>query len=576
MYHNDENKNNHTKEKKMSDWTSLRTKASRLVLIVSLILIISGCIGGIALYIYRTLYDYKVESRHIMSLSLSLQDRDYLEKQFIKIRTLYENMPEDLRADPSSDAVADYFASLMDDDYIASRNILVKCRENTDFRNIYYVFLDEEHNVAVYIVDGDVDEWAYHPGQWVEHDVGEEMKIAESKWRLVIEGDPEYGWVGANTMPIYAADGSLLGYAAADIDLNDLVAKIRGFVIILVPLVIIVVALLAYFASRLLDKHIISYLTAMEKTAKDYAERDNINISEDTPSVFTPLQIETNDELEDLWLSMTDMENDVKETMIRLRAITARQEKLDAELSIASRIQKDMLPQEFLGQKEFRLFATMTPAREVGGDFYDFFMVDENRIALVIADVSDKGVGAALFMVISKILIKIMIMKGSKKYKEETSLAKILSDVNNWLVDNNRSRMFVTVWAAIIDLRTGKGIASNAGHEHPALRRAGEEFELIKYPHLPVLGLIKNLKIVEHEFQLNPGDRLFVYTDGVPEATNGKREQFGTDRMTESLNRHKDLANEELLKEVKKDIDTFVDGADQFDDITMLVFDYYG
>ena len=136
--------------------------------------------------------------------------------------------------------------------------------------------------------------------------------------------------------------------------------------------------------------------------------------------------------------------------------------------------------------------------------------------------------------------------------------------------------MFVTVWAAIIDLRTGKGIASNAGHEHPALRRAGEEFELIKYPHLPVLGLIKNLKIVEHEFQLNPGDRLFVYTDGVPEATNGKREQFGTDRMTESLNRHKDLANEELLKEVKKDIDTFVDGADQFDDITMLVFDYYG
>ena len=136
--------------------------------------------------------------------------------------------------------------------------------------------------------------------------------------------------------------------------------------------------------------------------------------------------------------------------------------------------------------------------------------------------------------------------------------------------------MFVTVWAAIIDLRTGKGIASNAGHEHPALRRAGEEFALIKYPHVPVLGLIKNLKIVEHEFQLNPGDRLFVYTDGVPEATNGKREQFGTDRMTESLNRHKDLANEELLKEVKKDIDTFVDGADQFDDITMLVFDYYG
>ena len=268
------------------------------------------------------------------------------------------------------------------------------------------------------------------------------------------------------------------------------------------------------------------------------------------------------------------METDIVEYINSIQVITSEKEKYSTELNIAARIQSDMLPSLFPAfpeRHEFDVFATMTPAKEVGGDFYDFFLVDYNHIALVMGDVSGKGVPASLFMVISRTLIKYSTIKGG-----ELSPSKILADVNNQLCEGNDSDLFVTVWVAIIDLTTGIGVAANAGHEHPAIKRANGKYELSIYKHSPALAVMEDIKFAEHEFKLYPGDKLFVYTDGVTEATNIFNELYGSDRLVEALNKEADASNEVILNRVQKSIDTFTKGAPQFDDITMLGFTYYG
>ena len=256
----------------------------------------------------------------------------------------------------------------------------------------------------------------------------------------------------------------------------------------------------------------------------------------------------------------------------QIKRVTAEKERIGAELDMASRIQGSQLPRlfpPFPDRKEFSLYASMTPAKEVGGDFYDFFMIDNNHIAFVLADVSGKGVPAALLMMVSRVLIKSGLQNG--KDPGET-----LESVNNQLCEGNEADFFVTVWLAVLEISTGKGIAANAGHEHPALRRAGSSYEMQVYKHSPPVGIMKDVSFTQHSFQLNPGDSFFVYTDGVPEATNGKKELYETDRMLEALNRDPDAQPEQILANVSQDITSFVDGAEQFDDITMLCFRYLG
>ena len=211
----------------------------------------------------------------------------------------------------------------------------------------------------------------------------------------------------------------------------------------------------------------------------------------------------------------------------------------------------------------------MDPAKEVGGDFYDFYLVDEDHIALVMADVSGKGVPAALFMMVSRVLIKSRLQSG------ETP-SEALKNVNNQLCEGNNAGFFVTVWLAVLTISTGKGIAANAGHEHPALRRANGPYELVTYRHSMAVAAMEDVPFKQHEFQLQPGDSLFVYTDGVAEATNENKELFGTDRMLTALNKDPDAIPQQVLKNVQEAIDTFVAGAEQFDDITMLCLKYNG
>ena len=247
-------------------------------------------------------------------------------------------------------------------------------------------------------------------------------------------------------------------------------------------------------------------------------------------------------------------------------------DRLDNELKLAGDIQLNMLPMKFPPfpeRTEFALYATMHPAKEVGGDFYDFFLIDSDHLALVIADVSGKGIPAALFMMISKTLIKNQLMSGLDP-------AAALEHVNLQLYEHNSSMMFVTVWTAVLEISTGKGLACNAGHENPAIRREGSAFELLKYKHSIAAGISIKARYENREFQLYPGDSLFVYTDGVPEAANDTGEMFGGERLLSSLNQDPASGPEELIGRIHNDVSDFVDSAPQFDDITMLCFKYYG
>lgn len=277
-------------------------------------------------------------------------------------------------------------------------------------------------------------------------------------------------------------------------------------------------------------------------------------------------------EINSLAESFENMTVRMKNYIEEVRSVTAEKERIGAELSVATEIQANMLPKIFppySDKKEMGLFALMDPAKEVGGDFYDFFLVGENSIALVVADVSGKGVPASLFMVIAKTLIKNRTLMGGRP-------SEILSDVNNQLCEGNEAELFVTVWLAIIDLFTGKGVAANAGHEHPVLKRSDGSFELVEYKHSPAVATMEGLKFKEHEFELYPGDIIFEYSDGVTEATDAQNVLFGNDRLLASLNSDQDLTPEGIIYRLRDDIDRFVNGAPQFDDITMLCFKYLG
>lgn len=240
--------------------------------------------------------------------------------------------------------------------------------------------------------------------------------------------------------------------------------------------------------------------------------------------------------------------------------------KTQAELNVASNIQKDMLPcifPPFPEYQEFDIVASMQPAKEVGGDFYDFFLIDANHMAIVVADVSGKGVPAALFMVISKTLIKNHALAGEIP-------KDIFTKVNTQLCENNEEGMFVTAWMGIMEIDSGKLTYVNAGHNPPLLKRAGKPFEYLRERAGFILAGMEETKYRQSELFLEPGDILYLYTDGVTEATNKNNELYGENRTREILDNVAERPFHEMLVRVKADIDKFVGEAPQFDDITML------
>lgn len=377
--------------------------------------------------------------------------------------------------------------------------------------------------------------------------------------------DNEYGFVYTYSTPLIIDDVPI-GLICADVDVERIKSTIMANVAAqtgVLTVILLVSMLLLYGFIR---RHVITRLIRLEKYVKDYADNKDNAISAKIRTVVTE-----EDELSSLSERFAVMIDELEDYMKDLQAVTAEKERIGAELNVAAQIQADMLPRifpPFPEWPEVDLFATMTPAKEVGGDFYDFFMIDDKHMGMVIADVSSKGVPAALFMVIAKTLIKNSAQTGK-------DIAKVFCSVNNQLCEGNEESMFVTAFLAVIDISTGMLTYVNAGHE-PFLHRHDGSWSWVRPDPGFILAGLPDFEYHSESIQIHPSDRLFFFTDGVSESQNVEGTLFGEERILETVSKNGDRELTKMLPLIREDIDSFAGEAPQFDDITMLVFEYRG
>ena len=380
-----------------------------------------------------------------------------------------------------------------------------------------------------------------------------------------------YGHMLNGYRVIYDSADHAVGLICVEIDINRINVGVHRYVrtVIVIGSVFTAFVLVIYMLNT--QQYLIDPIVRIAESSDAFVKKMQRH-ADPEELVYEDVPILSEGELRLLAGNVKSMADGVASYMTNLKAATSERERIGTELSLAARIQENMLPNVFPAfpeRPEFDIYAVMDPAKEVGGDFYDFFLIDESHLALVIADVSGKGVPAALFMMISKILVQNAAMAA-------LSPAEVLRAVNNQICANNREEMFITVWFGILDTATGKITAANAGHEYPALMTSGGAFELLKDRHGFVIGGMEDIRYRDYELSLTPGSKLFLYTDGVPEATNAENELFGTDRMLRALNEQPSAAPEKILKNVRRAVDGFVKDAEQFDDLTMLCVEYKG
>ncbi len=362
-------------------------------------------------------------------------------------------------------------------------------------------------------------------------------------------------------LPLRGADGTVKGILCVERPMNELTTArtdyLKGVIRIALLLCVLSIASITGFL-----KH--EFVTPMQKIN---AETHRF-ATENTPLPHRSFaEISKIREIGEVGAAIEKMEHDTQDYIQNLTKVTAEKERIGTELSLAAQIQSEILPNIFPPfpdhRHDFDLYASMTTAKEVGGDFYDFFFIDDGHLGLVMADVSGKGVPAALFMMMARLLLNTLAMTGG-------SPAEVLRRANETICQNNKSDMFVTVWFGVLTLSTGQLTAASAGHEYPVIRRVGGAFELFKDKRRLALGAMPGINYVDYTLTLDKGDVLFLYTDGVPEATNSANELLGTDGMLALLNQSSYTDMRTLLADVAQGVVDFTGNAPQFDDVTMM------
>ena len=553
------------KGRKRKGWVSLTVKLNALVLVISLAL--AGGLSAIAYQVNRIRVDDLMMQTTAQDAATvaAFMDGDFLRELMQAVRTdEFAQVREKALAAEDEEMIRTWLQEKgFYERFDATMQVLATYQEKMDVRFMYVqsvigdgsVNLCDPSEDLLYL--GSVE---MSPDEFVAYQTN--LRVAPTV------STTAFGWLCSAYEPILASDGEAVAIMGVDLDMNEVMRERHAFLFSMLMFAALLMAIAVAVTFLLMRKMATRPLSMLSKATLGFADRGEGFTQEDV----IDLPIRSQDEIGDLYQEIRSMQSRMVEYMQNLTRVTAERERIGAELNIATQIQADMLPRifpPFPDRHEFDIYATMDPAKEVGGDFYDFFLIDEEHLGLVMADVSGKGVPAALFMVIAKTLIKNRAQMGGGP-------AETLRYVNDQLCEGNDAELFVTVWFAILDLQTGRGVAANAGHEHPVLRRENGKFELVLYRHSPAVATLAGMKFREHEFEMHPGDTLFVYTDGVPEATNAGNELFGTDRMLDALNREADAAPETLLRNVRKDLDDFVGDAPQFDDITMLGLHYRG
>ena len=555
---------------------SLSARTARSVWINSIVLGLVALVIGVILYVVALGQQYIGLAFNLSrqtSISVNHANEGGAAELADEVMRIYRSLSP---AEREKQGTAEYRALFKEVEesraYETLNDILKDTLRRNDVYDVYLAMYDEKTCAMVYMVDPEEQDHL-NPGEW--ESVTEKGMRKFLDWNgegmlYDIDRTAKYGWLCTAGVPLTAEDGHVYAYLLADVSVDIILTKARSFVLQITLAMFIVTALIASIMVILIKKSLVKPINSITDAAQKYVMDKKAGVND--TAHFASLNIRTGDELENLSLVMADMEKDLAENEESLRKIEAEKERISTELNLATRIQTAMLPNIFPPypeRTEFEIYATMHPAREVGGDFYDFFLIDDDHLCLMIADVSGKGIPAALFMMISLTILKSCAMLGS-------SPAEILMRANQAICSNNPEGMFFTAWVGILELSTGKLTTANAGHEYPAIRRPDGSFELIKRKHGCVIGGFEDSIYEQFEFDLEPGTTLFVYTDGVPEAMQKDRSMYGTNRMVEALNRDPGAVPKALLENVLSDVAAFADGAEQSDDITMLGIRYAG
>jgi sigma-B regulation protein RsbU (phosphoserine phosphatase) len=555
---------------------SLSSRMFRATLASSLVLGVVMLLVGMSLYMVALTGQYIREACALCnSASAVLVDSADFKRVSYAVRLRYRNLSDDIRVDPETEEYQKSFHEIdLWPEQRRLKNLLKKFRESSSVNDIYIGMYDESRMALLYITDPDESaETGCATGFWEPAETRELHKFL--KWdgsgRLYdISYTKKYGLMCTSGVPVKNSTGEIHAFVLADITLDDVVAGMRSFFLEYAFTLIVMTCMIGWFMSRRMENALVAPINSIANAAKRYADDKQNGISKENH--FSGLNIHTGDEIENLSLIMADMEKELSAYVENLTQVTAEKERIGTELELAKKIQEDTLPSifpPFPDRTDFDLYAAMDPAKEVGGDFYDFFLLDKDHLGLVIADVSGKGIPAALFMMISKLLVQ-------NYAKMNLSPGEVLKTVNEQLCSNNQEEMFVTVWLGVLNVKTGILIAANAGHEYPILKRPGKEFEVYHDKHGFVIGGMEGVTYREYKMELEPGTKLFLYTDGVPEAMNEKNELFGLERTLDALNRTADGTPKEILESVQNAIEVYSGSAPQFDDITMLCLVYSG
>ena len=555
---------------------SLERKTFRSTIMGAIILGVAALLIGLGAYTYTLVHQYITEAFNLSkSVNAILHDTVDVEPLADDILADFRGMTDEEREQVYTPEYRARFSHYTErEDFKEIYRVLESFGNAVDIEDIYLALYDPEYGALVYMVDLDSDpETCVMPLDWdplAEKERDKLLGFNGAQENYIIENIEKLGWLCTSGVPVTNDKGETVAYVLSEIYLKNVANGMWKFSLIFFLSMLVLVIVVAFLMAKHMKKSLVTPINEIAHAAETYVA-DRRKGDKDAEH-FSGLDIHTGDEIENLSLIMADMEHDLKDYEEHLTKITAEKQRISTELSLATRIQANMLPSiypAFPERSEFDIYASMDPAKEVGGDFYDFFLIDEDHLCMGIADVSGKGVPAALFMMASRIIL-------ANNAKMGKSPSQILTDTNAAICANNREEMFVTVWLGILELSTGKLTAANAGHEYPALKQADNDFALYKDKHGFVIGGMDGVRYKEYEIQLKPGAKLFLYTDGVPEATDAQGELFGTDRMLDALNKDVAASPENILKQVRADVDKFVKEAEQFDDLTMLCVEYRG
>ena len=473
----------------------------------------------------------------------------------------------------NGDHIDEYLAGEQEEEYARTKRILNAYCNRMSVSLVYVIKVDQsdyESFVSVFnALDNSVDNSHYE--EWelghkrettndeyrdAYKDIYEDMSPFEIIYRL----NPGQGLRPHITMivPIRNSEEKVSALLCVQRPISELASVILSFVTYIIIASLVLVVIVAQFVARFLRKWVVKPIRQISSEATRFAKQNTKGEDLGDVSKF--------EEIYNLSRSIDKMETDMVNYIDNLTLITAERERIGTELSFAKQIQYSSLPTKFPAfpdRTEFDVYAYMKPAKEVGGDFYNFVLVDDDHLALWIGDVSDKGVPAALFMMAINIMINIRTSMGGTP-------AEIMAFVNDNICAHNAENMFVTIWLGILEISTGRLTFVNAGHEDMAVCRRGGQFELYKTKHNIAVGIQAGMVYKNFEIRLGEGDKIFIYTDGVPEATDPYDTLFSTRRMTDALNERKDGSPQEFLEIVHVRIKEFVGDRTQFDDLTMV------